>query len=340
MVPLPPELAEFGANCPNCTRRVSPDFWTRRDDPFGPVFPKGTKGEKGAWVQAAIVENCPCGAKVSISLSPKQLDTPIFYLGDEAVREHGKRGFYIYTIIGGTTGPHTKWSKRLSEIKKTFVPSLEPTSWTLHATKISNGYYREKNAAFQHLSKDDVGRLLEAVASVVRDLEEYSWNMCAITPYFRPKDKAGQKRILEEARVSTHAFLTSAAIYRSTRQGLRPKFIFDATAPFRKSPHIEAWSFNNFEENKHYLGYELISHGNAIAPPEFVKPGSKPSLELADAHAFLVGRQLYSLMLGKNPDLDPSIFGKFYYMVVKGPNYADFKVGSNIPTEFLDDFLP
>jgi hypothetical protein len=332
---LPEEFSNFGAQCPKCGTLVKPDLWKRHDEAFGPVYPKGTKGEKGAWQQAAVWATCVCGTTVDVPLTPTTLTHRVSFYGDEAERQTKQFSIECYSLIGGTSGPIGDLTKALNSAKSGLLPGTDPGSWTIHCRKLASASERLRSPKFRSLGRKRVTEFFCECAQILKSVEKVSWNLGVVGIRKRLLDKAAEGRSRKGARVHMHNALLSFAIYKTTAQELRPQFFLDATKDVKSYPHIEGWSRDSFLGSRHYLAHELLAHGNEIAPPEFLKPGSHPMLELADVHAYHFAGSLLRRVTGGAVEIPLSSFGKFLYITMIDHGRVEYISSDDVPDKYL-----
>jgi hypothetical protein len=318
-IPQPPFLPEaflnFGAACPKCGALVKPDLWKRHDQDFGPVYPTGTKGEKGAWHQTTVTETCACGTAVNVPLMPTTLTHNIFFYGDESERQTTQFSIECYSLVGGASGVINHLTKALISAKSSLLPGTDPGNWRIHCTELANERKRTRSSMFQSLNETRVHEFFCECAQILKSVEKFSWNVAIFGIRKRLKDKAAESRAKKDVRIQMHIALLSFVIYNATAQKLRPQFVLDATKDVQKYPHIEGWSRDSFLGSRRYLSHEILAHGNDIEPPTFLKPGSHPILELADVHTFHFARNLLKRVTGEANEIPLSNFGKFIYYI-------------------------
>lgn len=333
---LPQELYSLQLPCGSCGRSVAPDLWRRHNDPFGPVYPAGTKGEKGAWVQQSVSVTCDCGKQIQFPLNPKRLDHPVSYFGDDADRDADEWFLHTYSLVGATSGPCDEIRRGVQAIKRKHCPDRDPASWKLHATKMMSGQQRAKDPVYRSLDYATVLDIFHECAGIAKEHESYTWN-AAIFGFVQPlqSDPKQASRVKAHAKEVAHVALLSSCIYRTTKQSLRPLFTLDASRPIKTAEHIEGWSTTSYLGSRHYLAHEFLSHGNDIAAPRFVQPGSDPMLELADVHAYFLARHLNQRRVQSDSEIALEEFGKFHYMCVLSDHAFESFVADSIPSKFI-----
>ncbi len=309
---LPEEIARMSADCA-CGEKVAPALFERHVDPFEPIIPAGQDGSTGAWVQTATTVTCKCGRKIDFPLNPVTPTGNIEFFGDEADRELGSYYCQGYSLIGGTSGYIASVAQGLAEVKANWVPGVDPKNWTIHTKDLLDGRQRRQHPVYKQLSEDRVFPFLKACANVLRDNQEFAWNIYVFSTCEYSRDKRERQRGIKEVKIANHQALLSMAIYRATAQGLRPRFNLEAVKEIKAFPHIEGWSQDSYLGSRHYLAHTLISHGTFVPAPTFVNPRSHPCLELADIHAFFVGRAAFKHFHGGDLEVALPEFGRFSY---------------------------
>ncbi|MGQ0686243.1 hypothetical protein [Bradyrhizobium sp.] len=330
---LPKVIADIKARCA-CNRVVRPDLWVFHEEPFGPIIPNGQDGSKGAWVQQTIKVTCKCEREISFNLNPVTPKYPFFLYGDEANRISGQYAIDCYSLLGGTSGPIKDMSAELMEEKKRLLPDLDPSKWIVHCTKLLNGRERQKSPIFENLSREDVQTFIERCAAIIKT-NKYAF-VAAVFGFRKKHSDPKQDGISEkQARETMHTALLSQSIFQLTAQGLIPRIYLDATKPVRNLPHIEGWSRDTFLGSRHYLAYEYLSHGNNIAAPEFLKPGSHSLSELVDIHAFHLARSLLKRHNKEQPEVPMNKFGPCTYIAMVRGDYIDVQQADEVPARFI-----
>lgn len=320
--------------CPACGNEVRPDLWKESKEPFVPVYPKGTKGEKGAWIQVNVIVSCSCGEKIDFDLNFKKLGSPIFFYGDDADRSINEYHLHSYSLIGGTDGPIRDISNQLYKLKEKYIPSFDPKEWRIHTTKMLNGRKRIVNEVYKNFTRENVVQFFNECADILKQNEKYTWNMHVTAVIRAGKNKKERNKFSNHAKIAAHHALLSYCIYKTTNQELRPVFTLDASKPVKQYPHIESWSYDSHLGSRNYLAYAFISHSNDIAAPTFVSPGSHPCLELADVHAYFAANSMFRKAKGQSPDITLKNFGKFCYITVNNDSRFEHLTGEDIPSSY------
>ncbi|MFN4024587.1 MAG: hypothetical protein ACK4MQ_07135 [Hyphomonas sp.] len=331
---LPAELADAHVSCSACNRIVRPDIWERFDQPFGPVYPDPPDPSGGFWQRLSISMNCACGHTVEFEIKPTKLTHVVHFFGDEAERDTPNWIIECYCLIGGTSGTVGQIERSFQAAKANLLPSIDPERWRVHLKDIFPGNARIKHPRFSQLSQAQVMKFVEEVASVIKEADQFTWNTVVFG--FREKpSKSEAKKSRKDAMSVMHLALLSSAIFRTTAQGLKPKFTLDAQKTIRQLPHIEGWSRETFLGSRHYLASELLTHGNEIDPPEFAYPGSLIGLEIADFFAYFVARNLLHKHQSKETELPLTKLGRCYYMAMIDANKVDYFVGEDIVPKYI-----
>jgi len=332
---LSDEILSKFIDCPECGARLQPDYWKRFDEPFGPVELKPQDGQRMFAVQTSFTLTCECGAKADFPLDPKTLEHPIYFFGDDADRPLKDYYLHSYSLIGGTSGPIRDLSNQLEELKQKFVPDVDPRDWRIHATKMMSGIHRVQNAIYKRFDLPSVHQFFEECANILSKNDKYTWNMHITAAVKKERDQKAQRKIEKLVKATAHKALLSSCIYQATEKNLYPQFTLDASKKIQSFPHIESWSFDTHHDSQFYLGYELLTHGNSIEPPELVHPGSHPCLELADVHAFFAANWMFKTSRGERPLMDINKFGRFQYRMLRDGNRCDHHSGTEIPRRFF-----
>jgi hypothetical protein len=225
-------------------------------------------------------------------------------------------------------------STKLAEEKRRLLPDLDPTEWTVHCTQLLNSRARQQSSRFKHLSREDVQNFIERCAAIIKT-NEYAF--VAAVFGFRKKHSDPKKEGLSErqAKEIMHTALLSYAIFHLTAQGLIPQIYLDATKPVRNLPHIEGWSRDTYLGSRHYLAHKYLSHGNNIAPPEFLQPGSHSMSELVDIHAFHLARSLLKRHNKERPEVPMSRFGPSTYIAMIRGDHIEVQKTDEVLARFI-----
>lgn len=332
---LPPDIANAKVTCTVCGKQNAPDLWKRYDEPFVPIYPNGTHGEKGAWIQQAANVACDCGGGGLLSLKPVKPTGAFYLFGDEAYREFDGYHIVTFSLIGGPPSVVKKMADNIYGMKREFLPGIEPARWKIHATKLLNSRDRLKKPAFLNLTKEEVDASIEKCSTAIAQLAKYGCNSNVLAVYrLGNHPKKDHTKIREEIKLSSWTALISYMIYETTGRGGQPFFTFDAQAPVRKYPHVETWANDSFVGSKHYLAHALLTHSTDVPTPTFAEPGSHPFQELADIHAYSVGRMVERRVRRLATDTDLKKFGEFFYLSFKGDR-VDHARSTDIPESFL-----
>lgn len=331
---LPDEVLSKFVDCPKCGASLQPDFWREFDAPFGPIELKPRDGQRMFAVQQTFTLTCKCGGKVEFPLDPKMLEHPVYFFGDDADRH--LYGYYLhsYTLIGGTSGPVRDMCDDLEALKQKYIPDIDPRAWRIHAKDMVSGKHRVRNAIYKRFTRESILDFFEECAYILLKRDKYTWNM-HITAPAKEGIKRERGKIEKMVKATAHKALLSQCIYQATKQNLNPQFTLDASNKIKAFPHIESWSFDTHNESQFYLGFELLSHGNSIAAPELVKPGSHPCLELADVHAFFAANWMFKTSKGEPGLMDINKFGEFKYFMIRDGNRCDYHSGTEIPRHYF-----
>ncbi|MER8575159.1 hypothetical protein NKH19_24255 [Mesorhizobium sp. M1338] len=320
---LPQKIADLAEICGNCGTIVRPDLWTRHEEPFIPIYPDGTKGEKGAWFQQTTEQECSCGSKISFNLNPKPFEHHVFFYGDDAERQVGPYDQHAYSFIGATSGPLQDIDRELAALKVKYVPDRDPKEWRIHTTEMMDPKKRILKSPYKNFEYSEVIDFFSSCADILRAREPYLWNAHIFGFLKTPSDRRIRGKALKEAKIISHIAILSNLIYMATSQSLLPIFTMDASKPVKNYPHIEGWSYDSFLGSKNFLAHAFLAHGQDIPAPSFLPPGSHPCLELADVHAFFAARDAFCRALGKAPELPLEKFGKFTYLAMIDGNRVE-----------------
>ncbi|WP_417317132.1 hypothetical protein [Emcibacter sp.] len=332
---LPEEIANIHKLCDSCGKIVRPNFWSEFDGPFIPIYPDGTKGEKGAFIQISATTSCGCGAKTSFDIEAKRLKHFIHFYGDEAERQVRNYDLLVYSLIGGTSGQIQQIEEDVRALKCEVLPDIDPESWRIHTTEMMDSKKRIQHGVYKHISSKKIIPFFEGCTNIFRKNEEFSWNICSIGFLKSPSNKRKRRTYLKDGRITVHQALLSYAIHRSTKKELRPMFTLDASRPIINDPHLEGWSYDTYNGSRCFLANAFLSHSNDINAPNFVAPGSHPCLELADVHAYFAARNLAKRTTKQRAEISLKEFGKFSYLIMLDNNSMDYLTGDDIPNKYI-----
>lgn len=330
-------MASLAITCSSCRTLTKPDFWKRHEEPFEWIPSTHANANGGSWRQVAVSVPCTCGVINNLSLKIADLQTNIYFFGDEAFRgdEPDKLFVGVYSLIGSTNGPVKEIEDQLRQVKKDIAPKKEPDSWTIHAAQMVSGHQRLKHPQYRDFGRDAVEILFAKCAGLISQLGAWGWNRCITTVYQignHPKDE--RKKIRRSLNRGLFLGLVGETIHGATAQNLYPHLTFDAQSSSAPALGEEGWANAAFYGSRHYLGHLFITHSNDVLPPKFVRPGSQPLLELADVHAFHVARTIWQRAHGQEPDRGIQQFGEFRYLSFRGDRMLTH-VGTDLPTSFV-----
>lgn len=287
------------------------------------------------WVQQSAFVRCKCGAGAEFDLHAKNLKYRIYFFGDDAGRDVGSHNYQSYSLLGGSLKAIDDMRTAVQNIKSTYVPGRDPSSWRIHTKDIVNGYSRVAHPVYREIAADRVIPFFSDCADIIAKGAEYGWHSHISGFYKVPKLKKERRRVERVVKETMHLALLSFCIYRATENECYTIFTFDATKPVKKYPHIEGWSQNSYLGSQLYLAHAFLTHSNNIPHPKFVEPGSDPLLELADVHAFFSANDIWKRVKGERSEIHPERFGKVKYLVVTDGNHMEQVETCGLPDRFI-----
>ncbi len=148
-------------------------------------------------------------------------------------------------------------------------------------------------------------------------------------------DKVKKIKVLENhLKNEAYELLVLNTINIVTMHGAEPHFIFDAEKDLTErhlngDKVIQKWASDAFSKGTRNMLYCFMSHGIPVKEPIFVKPGSRPLLELADIISFVVARHNAKALKNEKTEIDCSMFGEVeYYTFVENGEYLESKVST------------
>ncbi|MCA1738452.1 MAG: hypothetical protein LC740_06380 [Actinobacteria bacterium] len=103
-------------------------------------------------------------------------------------------------------------------------------------------------------------------------------------------------------------------IYAATKDRIQPSFVFDSEKDSEANNVIYGWAQDAFYGSRLNLLHAFLARGLEIPEPMFVRPGSRPCLEVADFVSYVVARYCFRKLKNQPIDLDPELLGPVYYL--------------------------
>lgn len=326
---IPEEFLQMTYTCKSCNSVNQIDWLRDRGGDMGSIK---SKDGKGIFYRLSASEICPiCNEMNLINLPVIKKKDEFFLFGDEAFRElNPTTKLYTYSIIGTSKAFIDEIETALRKIKSNFLP-VEPDSWTIHMKDLWSGSNRKRNKQFMHLTFNDIKMLLDDISSLFENFGDkiYKTNIMIAGNCKSSKQKMAFDKLLRD---ETYKFLVLKTIDLTTSNGAEPIFNFDAEKKCEADTVIQKWASDSFKNGCQNILYCFMSHSIPVREPIFVKPGSRPLLELADILSFVVARYNQRLYNKENPDINCSIFGKVNYWTYteKGKTVVN-KLATNYP---------
>ncbi|MBI4325795.1 MAG: hypothetical protein HY674_11095 [Chloroflexi bacterium] len=131
--------------------------------------------------------------------------------------------------------------------------------------------------------------------------------------YHKENDLRKAKIQKDAVRSEAYSLFLLTIIEMLTKKGIQPNWIFDSDKKSDADKIIHQWARDAFYGIQVNLVYMLIANGISIPEPIFVRPASRPLLELADLVSFVIARYLARSLQRSNPELDPARLGQVFY---------------------------
>lgn len=322
---VPQELLESRFNCIKCGKSSKIDWLRKRVDTIGAI----ESNDKSTYlVRLTAFEECEhCNSSNEIMV-PNSIQKDKFYLfGDEAFRDIGDSIFYTYSLIGTSSSFIDEIEKELFEMKKIVDPNSNPADWKIHFKEIWSGQKRNNHPIFNNWTLKNTNNLLEGISNLFQKFGSkiYKTNVSLMAG----KGNLNNNQHLNEVlRNESYLLLCMNTIDLLTKNSCQPIIIFDADKESNSEIVIQKWAKDAFSDGCNNLMYSFISRGILIPEPIFVKPASKPLLELADALSFAVARYNFKVLNGNAPEIDPKIFGSVNYCTLRNNGKIFFNKNS------------
>lgn len=307
---LPQELLDKKLTCPN-GHIFTPDFLEKRH----PIHPVKSSKKGFIWVPTSTETPCTiCGSMTNIKLPHVKRTSDYYFFGDEAYREIEGYIIVTYSLVGANIVHLNKLEKEIIDFKASKVTHLNPDDWSIHLKEIWSSKHRKKNEAFKEKSFKEVIMFIDELGSLVKGIQD-KINIYNSTIIYRPRAGENKAKLMEELKNWAYSLLVFRVMDQTTSSSFKPIFIFDSEKPHKdKEVIIHSWANNLFYGGMITLAYPFLSKGIEVEEPSFVKPASRPFLEIADFVSFIVARYLFDTLSGKQVNIDPSILGEIAYM--------------------------
>jgi hypothetical protein len=326
---VPQEFLDLTYTCEKCHSQNKIDWLRDRGADMGSIH---HANKKQIWVRLSASEECPkCQHPNLIKLPVIQKKDDFFLFGDEASRELTSTAkLFTYSLVGTSKKFLPEVETRINEIKSRFLP-IPPIEWSIHMKELWSGDNRSKHPHFKDVSLEKVKSLVADIKNLFEEFGNkiYKTNiLLAGDSVEKGKKKQFDKIIKEES----YILMVLNTVELVTKHGAEPIFIFDAEKNVEADKVIQMWASDAFSKGCRNILYCFLTHGIPIREPIFVKPASRPLLELADVLSFTVARYSQKLFLRQPPDIDCSIFGEVnYYTFTEKGQYLENKISTGYP---------
>lgn len=267
----------------------------------------------GIMVRLSLGEECPkCKYINLIPLPVVKKKSDFFLFGDEASRDLSATSkLFTYSLIGASKPIMLQVEEKLGQIKSKFLP-LPPTSWKIHMKELWSGSNRKKNEQFRDVTLNQVQELLNNIGTLFQEFENriYKTNVLLAADLKDQKQRRPFDKLIKE---ESYILMCMTTIDVITSQGGEPIFIFDAEKDSEADRVIQQWASKAFSKGCSNILYCFMSYSIPVREPIFVKPASKPMLELADVLSFAVARHNQKTISGQDSDIDCAMFGDVNY---------------------------
>ena len=293
---LPEELYRKTVPCPSCGFVFRPDWLKKHEISMAPVKPKWeTKGAKytgpARWVLNEIRQPCPrCRTLVPIQLPVNKMKTKGYLFGDDAERRHPFQNeeVYLYSLVGMDQSLLPEFERKLKNLKEQLLPSVPADKWTIHMRHMWAGSGRKKHLFYQSLDLEGIIGFVNKLFALIREGQFFVYNIALPTI----RNSAAGNKIERQLRNLAFIMLVMNVINEWTGKGGQPHIFFDSEKDSNADETIHAWARDFFEGSKYSLLYGFLSKGIEIPEPRFVRPASRPGLELADVVSFVIAEIL------------------------------------------------
>ncbi|MBE7178188.1 MAG: hypothetical protein INR69_17430 [Mucilaginibacter polytrichastri] len=308
---LPEELSTISILCSFCGHKYPPNWHEKRDSPLIPIKPNNYEGP-GRWVPLAVSVKCPrCHELNSIDIPQKKLVYTVELYGDEAYRSFDGKEYIGFSLVGHDPKLKHEVEDKLLEFKQKWFPERDPKSWTIHMLEIWPGHKRAKSI-FKDFKFADVQEFVAEFFELVKSLNNTVWIYSGSYMFKKPRNF--NEKVITERKIELYTLAILKIINDLTELESRPTFIFDSEKVGQSTSIVHEWAERAFSGMQHSLIYTFATKSNEIDWPIYVKPGSHPSLEIADFVSYVTARYVMKKALREPIDLNPEGLGRVTYM--------------------------
>ncbi|NEX89142.1 DUF3800 domain-containing protein [Aeromonas rivipollensis] len=267
------------------------------------------------WRRRTVMIECPdCKYPVEHELPHQKAKGKYGFFGDEASRITKNELIFTLSVVGCDHIHLERIESLVHQFKIGLEPDRPADTWTLHMTKLRSGQQRKKDPIFGNWSDAKVMACIDGLFKLIDSFGPYFIMVNATGVLVRPSSKkeiANSQYFLQQ---EVYAALLMDTIDISTKNSIKPYFIFDSVKDSAAETIVHEWARDAFLGSQQSLLYAHLTHGIDIPEPEFVKPASRPLLEIADFVSYVIARYLYCRFEKVNIDLDPVRLGEMKYI--------------------------
>lgn len=256
---------------------------------------------------------CPiCNSDFQTDLPVKEEKRKFYIFGDESFRgDDGKSDKMIvnYSLVAVNCKRILEVEDEILQFKLNEFPKILPNNWKIHLKEMVSSTHRMKNEFFKNLDYiNDIKPFIENLFQFInRLIENDSISVYTVTMSHKfPRNLSYKNRKNEEKKIKELTY-ELAILYTTdflTNSEINPCFIFDSDRKNDKSILIkQEWAENIFYSSQFSLACAYFLKGINVVPPKFIKPASRPVLELADFICYLTAKYFESKIL-RNQDED------------------------------------
>lgn len=333
---VPAELSGRMANCPRC-KKGTPIPWLERT-PF-PTQPVRSTVANGHWVPASIKLMClPCGNQFNEPIPARKAKRYDLY-GDEASRDipaegvHGERYFRCLTLVGLDHPFRPDFVTKFNQLKAEFLPSIEPTTWSLHFTKVWSS--SAQTSAFKSKTRREkiefATRLAELLRASRPRLSSFNISGCA----YVPTDRKERAKLIKYVGQEIYTLAVVSTLEQLRHRDVAPSWTFDNIKDTSNGPKTEGWAEEVFLGLQYTRLFTWLTAGALVQEPSFVSPGSHFLLEIADFISFWTAREFASTLAGRKTEVPTSLFGTGFFQSIVGGGHVDAKWSDGLPMKHL-----
>lgn len=308
---IPEYLLHTRASCNQCGLSFNPD-WLKKKPPLVPVTPYSGNGK---WIPVAAILRCPtCNSDVEFSLPFEEQKARYGFFGDEAYRDVDDKYALTYSLVGTNHVRLPEIEERVRDFKKRIDPTVSPDNWVLHMKDMWPSDAQRRHPVFKSWSRESMVELSKDLFALIRSFDEafLVFNVSAV--FYKSGGRKQLDLAKKEVRHEAYTLLLMEIIDNSTRYGVMPYFVFDSEKDSCADKIIHQWASDAFHGSQLNLVYSCVARGIEIPEPIFVKPASRPCLELADFVSYVVARYIHRRLKRQPVDLDPKELGNVTYL--------------------------